>query len=370
LPLSEPGPTESLFRRFRIVARVDESDVITSYYLAPVDGGSLPSFRAGQYLTLRIADTDNTLLRTYTISSSPGESLTYRISVKREPAPPDQPHVAPGRCSNWLFEHGSVGAELDIAAPRGDFVLDEASSRPVLLLSGGVGLTPMVSMLHALAPSGRTVHFIHACEHGGTHALRSEVLRVAAQYSAVSVHFVYRAPQARDRDERMFHTEGLVSRELLRSMLPLDDYDAYLCGPPGFMRAVYDALHSLGVRKERIRYEFFGPSSLLETEQASTPLPAAAGAVAQPPSHGGVPVAFVRAQVSGVWRASHGSLLDFAETLGLSPDFSCRAGICGTCACGLLSGQVDYSEEPLDPPGDGQILLCIARPRGDVRIDL
>lgn len=370
MPLSEPAASDTPFRRYRIAERIAESDVITSYYLVPTDADALPPFRAGQYLTLRIADGGGTVLRTYTVSSDPADRRAYRISVKREPPPPDRPHLPPGRGSGWLFEHGHVGTVLDIAPPRGEFVLDEASPRPVLLISGGVGLTPMVSMLHALAPSGRDVHFIHACEHGGTHALRAEVLQLAARHPAVSAHFVYRTPRAGDRQDALFHSEGLLTRERLRSLLPLDDYDAYLCGPPGFMRAVYGALRSLGLQKDRINYEFFGPSSLLDAEEVPAVPEAAASQPEPAASQTGTRVSFVRSNASGIWDAAAGSLLEFAESLGLQPDFSCRAGICGTCECRLLEGEVAYFDEPLDPPEAGKVLLCIARPRGGVRLDL
>ena len=361
-------PSDAAFQHYRIIRRRAESEVITSYWLAPADGSAPPPFCPGQYLTLRLPGGEKPN-RTYTVSSAPTERGSYRITVKREPSPPDRPDLPPGRGSGWLATHGEVGAELEVLGPRGAFVLDETSARPVLLLSGGVGLTPMVSMLHALAPTGRATHFIHACDHGGVHALRDEVLEAAARHPTVRPHFIYRVPRASDRANSLFHSEGILTRALLQRLLPLDDYDAYLCGPPGFMAAVYGMLRGLGVAAERIRYEFFGPATVLETtrtepEVPSAPPPPEAGAAAP------IQVVLARSGLAGVWDGASATLLDFAEALGARPDFSCRAGICNTCECSLLAGEVTLTAEPLDPPAAGRVLPCIARPTTSVTLDL
>lgn len=353
------------FRELRVVAKVRESSTITSFHLAPLEPGGWRDFRPGQFLVFRLPGAGGgTVLRNYSVSCGPGTAGHYRITVKREAAP--EAGLPDGVGSCHLHDLVEAGDVLIAEGPRGDFVLDEASRRPVVLLSGGVGLTPLVAMLHALAGGDRRVHFIHACDSGDVHALQDEVQGLAALRPGIDVHFCYRFPTERDRASGRFHSEGVVSRELLQKLLPLDDYDFYLCGPPAFMKAVYTTLRGLGVPEHRIAYEFFGPATVLEPE------PLAPAPVAEPPpaAQGGMTVEFRKSGLKAVWDGNVPSLLDFAEEQGLSPEFSCRAGICGTCRTSLVSGEVTYIEEPLPELADGEVLLCCSRPKGPVVLDL
>ena len=261
--------------------------------------------------------------------------------------------------------------------PRGDFHLDRLSARPVVLLSGGVGLTPMVSMLHALAEqSDRRTVFIHACDNGDVHALGDEVRALEASRSGIKAHVVYRFPTDADRAAKHHQAEGVITRELLQRLLPLDDYEFYLCGPPPFMQAVFRLVRSLGVAKERIAYEFFGPATVLEPDTVlAQPAPAPAASHPLAPTtasaaDGAITVTFRKSGRSAPWVDGAESLLSFAESHGLTPEFSCRAGVCGTCTTGLVEGEVSYFEDPLDDPGAGQVLICCARPKGNLVLDL
>lgn len=362
------GPPD--FRPLRVVGRVQESETITSFMLEPVEATGWRSFEAGQFLVVRLpfGEGQPAPLRHYSVSSAPVGPPRYRITVKREAAP-HRPGGA-GLGSGYFHDEIRVGDEVLAEGPRGAFTLDRSSRRPVVLLSGGVGLTPLVAMLHALAAeSDRTVHFIHACDNGDLHALREEVEAVAATRPGLHVHFCYRAPTGRDLAAARHHSAGVVTRDLIQQLLPLDDYDIYLCGPTPFMRAVHAILRGLGVPKNRIAYEFFGPASLLDDEDAPFPPPAAAVTTAAEASSD-VLVRFARSGILAAWTGASPSLLDLAEAQGLRPEFSCRAGICSTCSARLLSGDVEYFEEPLDPPPGGQVLLCCARPVGSVAIDI
>ncbi|QND58841.1 2Fe-2S iron-sulfur cluster-binding protein [Mesorhizobium huakuii] len=364
------------FRDLKVVAKVRESAIITSFLLEPVQAQGWRPYQPGQFLVFRIpaskqaAGAKDYVLRNYSVSGPPSVVGTYRISVKRE-APP-KAGLPAGLSSCFLHDQIEVGDVLSAEGPRGDFVLDSGSSRPVVLLSGGVGLTPMVSMLHALSStpdpsiSDRRVVFIHACENGDVHALRDEVSALAATRPGVTVHFCYRSPTERDKSDRKFHSEGLVSREMLQRLLPLDDYDFYLCGPPPFMQAVYAIVRDLGVPKARVAYEFFGPATVLDVAQ--TP------AIAPPrveiePDGKAVAVEFRKSGIKAAWDGVS-SLLEFAEEQGLEPEFSCRAGVCGTCKSRLISGEVSYFEEPLDELEPGEVLLCCSKPRGSVVLDI
>ena len=255
------------FQTLRIVAKVPESRIITSFHLEPIDPEGWRPFEPGQFLVLRVpADGERRAMpRSYSVSSSPADTGRYRITIKREAAP--SPAVPDGIGSCWLHDRMQVGDTLQAAGPRGEFFLDRASPRPVVLLSGGVGLTPMVSMLHDLAArSQRGVHFIHACDNGDVHALRDEVLGLANTRTGIDVHFCYRFPNDADRAQQRHHSDGIATRELIDRLLGPDNHDYYLCGPPPFMKAVYAILRARGVPKERIAYEFFGPATVLEED--------------------------------------------------------------------------------------------------------
>ncbi|MCO7516050.1 FAD-binding oxidoreductase [Pseudomonas guariconensis] len=362
-------PAAKGFARFQVTGKVRESATITSLLLKPAMNDGRIAFRPGQFIVVRIPQAQGPqLLRAYSLSSDPDTPEQLRISVKHERAPAHLPDVPAGVGSSFLHEALEVGGQLEVAGPSGNFVLDEQSTRPVLLFSGGVGLTPMVSMLHRLAThSARPVYFVHACENGSVHALREEVLALAAKRAGIRVHFCYRTPSDADVRNGHHHSSGLVSRETLQALLPLDDYDVYLCGPRPFMQANWRLLRGLGIERERIRYEFFGPATVLDEDEAP-----AVASVATPSAQaqGELTVRFEPSGRSVTWEASCPSLLDCAEQAGLSPPFSCRAGLCSACMTPLLSGTVEYLEAPLAEPEAGQVLLCCARPTSPVVLAL
>lgn len=237
-------------RTLRLARKQVESELITSFYLEPVDGGPLPAFLPGQYLTLVLEIEGRPLRRNYSLSDAPGKPW-LRISVKREPG---------GLASNWLHDAAQVGQLLQAQAPCGDFVLDARSERPLVLVTGGVGITPALSMLEASAASGRPIQFIHAAKHGGLHAFRARVDELAAAYANVSVTYLYDEPRAGDTP----HAVGRINEALLSECLPADrDVDLYLLGPTPFMSAVYRNAQALGVPAAQLHYEFFGPAEEL-----------------------------------------------------------------------------------------------------------
>ena len=348
----------SSFRNLKVVAKIRESSLVTSFHLAAEDGAPLDGFKPGQFLVFRLAVPGGEVVRNYSLSGSPDQLGHYRISVKRE---------THGASSRHLHDSVQVGETLLADGPRGTFILDEGSDRPVVLLSGGVGLTPMVSMLHALAHRTlRRVLFLHACETGDVHALREEVDGLVKLRPGLAAHYCYREPSPEDRRSGQFQSEGFITRDVIQSLLCLDEYDFYLCGPPPFMQAMYQTLRGLGVAKERIAYEFFGPATVLETVVKPEPAPKSAPAT----TPGAIMVEFRKSGVVTEWTGAADSLLSLAEDAGLSPEFSCRAGICGTCKSHLTSGEVDYFEDPLDELEAGEVLLCCSRPTTSVVLDL
>ena len=354
---------ESRARDYR-VARVErESDVISSFYLVPADDGSLLCHQAGQFLPieLRPPALDSKVRRTYTISNAPNGEY-YRLSIKREPA--RSPELPPGLSSNFFHDHVQPGSIIRAYPPRGQFVLSDNNTRPVVLLSGGVGVTPMISMLEQLHAESmgcgcnRQVWFIHGAINGRVHAFRDRVRQLAANWPCLHTHIIYSSPDDQDLAGRDYDGTGFVDIELLKQLLPLDDYEYYFCGPPPFMQSVYDGLRDLSVRDDRLHYEFFGPGMTLHDEAPANSSDVAVVASDQPP----VPVVFASSGIESTWDPTKGSLLDLAESEGLTPLYSCRSGTCATCQVPVLSGSITYADPPIAEPEAGNALICCAYP--------
>lgn len=373
---SRPGPWQGT-RPFVVDRKVPENDIITSFYLVPEDGEPLPSFEPGQFLPLEldIPGEKDTVRRTYTISCSPVDPGFYRLTIKREPSPPDQPDAPPGLSSNFFHDHIDVGSKILIKAPAGKFFLDVTSDAPVVLLSGGVGLTPMISMLDTIVDHGlvRDVWFIHGTRSQKEHAMGQHVRRLAEENANVNAHIAYEKTSPDCIKGEHYDSEGFITLELLKNLLGSTDYEFYLCGPPPFMKAIYNALCDWGADENRIHYEFFGPATVLR-EGAPPPDEAAPNAetdVAAAPATGNAgTITFAQSGRSAEWDPKFENILDFAEAQGLTPASGCREGICQTCMVELKEGKVIYDEEPIIPPDPGCVLICQSKPDGDVTIDI
>jgi len=259
------------FRRFKVARKEKESEVITSFYLQPEDGGALPEFQPGQYITVRVpSPCGHTTMRNYSLSDKPSQPW-FRISVKRESgrdaATPD------GFVSAFLHEGVNVGDALEVGPPCGEFFLDltERHHRPLVLISAGVGITPLLSMLHSAvtAMPERLIFFIHGALNGGTHSFRENVLVLAASHANVKVHYRYNEATDRDRQQGNFHSEGIIDAELIESLIPDRDADYYFCGPKPFMVNIYHQLLEWGIPPAQVHFEFFGPRQDLERPKAS-----------------------------------------------------------------------------------------------------
>ena len=365
-----PAEARKGFRNFVVERKVPESETISSFTLVPEDGAPLPEFLPGQFLTLEldIPGQPKPVLRTYSPSDRPNPD-SYRLSVKREPSPADDPDLPAGLSSNYFGDQVEVGATLRVGAPRGKFHLDPDGERAVVLLSDGVGLTPMISMLNTIVHEGarRKVWFVHGSRNGREHAMGDHMRRLAAQHENVHVHIRYSGPDPGDVEGRDFDSRGRVDIELLKQVLPFGDYDFFLCGPTPFMRSLYCGLLSLGLSEPRIHYEFFGPGSMLTDE--SRPGGSTEASTADSELVGGAEVRFARSGVTAVWDPACESILDLAERQGLSPSYSCRSGICHTCMCEITEGEVEYADEPLDPPEPGSVLICCATPKTNLVLE-
>ncbi|GGF68520.1 hypothetical protein GCM10007301_30240 [Azorhizobium oxalatiphilum] len=347
---------------FRCVRKERESAVITSFYLVREDGGAPPLFSPGQHVQVEVdvPGEPAPLRRAYSLSCAPGQN-ELRISVKRE--------AAPGLVSNFLHDHVEVGTSIRLGPPAGRFILREDSGRPVVLLSAGVGLTPMVSMLDHLVATGsrREIWFLHAAISGREHAMSSHVRALAARHANVHVHVCYEHPTAHDRLYGQFEAEGRLGIETLKRRLPWGDYDYYLCGPGRFMTAFIEGLNAHGVPRDRIRWEAFGPATAPASPQAGT---AGTSPTAPPNVDEGPTITFARSGMSMPWTDGYTSLLEFAEAHSVPVRSICRVGDCMTCSTRILSGTVDHSPTDIELPGPGTALLCCAVPKGPLSLDL
>jgi ferredoxin-NADP reductase/MOSC domain-containing protein YiiM len=357
-------------RSLSVTRKEPESESITSFYLEAQDGKPLAPFLPGQFLPLKldIPGQYKPVLRTYSLSDSPSRDY-YRLSIKREPAPPGRPDLYPGVSSNYFHDQVGEGSHLLAKPPRGKFFLDPHGERPVVLLSAGVGLTPLVSMLNARVDAGSKAPtwFMHGSRNSREHAMGAHVRRVAQENSEVHVHIRYSRPLPEDKAGQNYDDRGYVDIQLLKRSLPSMDFDFYLCGPTPFMKSMFDGLLAWGVPESRIHYEFFGPASALK-ERARVATPKRAAAASE--CCGEIEVMFSKAGLKASWNPSFESILDLAEANGLSPDYSCRSGICHTCICPLTEGEVDYVQEPLDPPDPGFVLICCSKPKTNLVLDL
>lgn len=346
------------WRPLRVTRIVDESASIRSLYLEPADAGGWPVFAAGQHLPLRlsIAEHAQPLIRTYSLSSAPADGF-LRISVKRQ-----------GLASGYLHEHVGVGSLLEAKAPRGQFVLDPEQRRPLVLLAAGVGITPLLSMLREVAYQNRrlrrrrVVWLIQSARQLAELAFSRELQELQQQAGDTLQWLrVVSQPEAEVQEGRDFDLHGRITVELLKTVLPFDDYDFVMCGPSGFTQALYDGLRDLNISDVRLHAETFGPSSLQRRPDQAGPAqdwPAAAT--------GAVPVLFQHSAKEARWLPESGSLLELAESRGLTPEFSCRGGTCGTCRTRIVSGQVTYPQPPASPPAAGEALICCAVPAASV----
>lgn len=259
------------FKAFRVARKEKESDVITSFYLEPKDGGAVPEFKPGQYITVRVPSPNGqTTMRNYSLSDKPGQPW-FRISVKRESG---QKETTPdGYVSNFLHNNVQVGDVIEVGPPCGEFFLDltEKHRRPLVLMSGGVGITPTMSMLLSVleAMPSRPVFFIHAALNARTHAFRQTVRDLASRYPNLKVHYRYNEPTAEDRDEGGHDSEGFVDAQLIESLVPDRDADYYFCGPKPFMVSIYHQLLEWGIPATQVHLEFFGPRQELEKPKAA-----------------------------------------------------------------------------------------------------
>ncbi len=352
-------------RKFTVTLKEEEAKDVVSFYLEPHDRKPLPPFDPGQFLTfqLRIPDQPKPVIRCYSLSETPLEREYYRVTIKRLDPPPNEPSAPRGVSSNFFHEALAVGDTVDVRAPGGVFTLDMTSERPVALIAGGVGITPLLSMVNTIAASGddRETWLFYGVLGGSGHAMRAHFADLARDHPNIHIVTFYSDPEPDDRLGEHYDYEGRCRVEIVREVLGVQNYDFYICGPPPMIATVIADLEEWGVPGERIHSEAFSAKTI-----QSAPLPAAAKAAGEAAA---IEVCFDRSGKTVDWRPDAGALLDLAEAHGVRLDFGCRSGSCGTCLTAIKSGEVDYLHRPGSPPEAGSCLACIAVPSGPLVLD-
>jgi ferredoxin-NADP reductase/MOSC domain-containing protein YiiM/ferredoxin len=356
-----PPPAWQGFRTMRVARLEREAASVVSLYLEESDGESLPAGLPGQFLVLRLRTRPDgpMLLRNYSMSGMPGAG-NYRVSVKRE---------MNGAVSSYLHDHVQAGDILDVSAPRGGFTLGPGDA-PVVLLSAGIGATPLLAMLHSLssAASRREVWWIYGARNRAEHPFAKESRGLLQTLVNSRSHIVYSKPNSDDELGVNYDSVGHVDTPLLDQLGLTRDADFYLCGPASFLRDLTAGLKTWGADSKRIHQEVFG---------AEAPFTPGIARGSRPPVHApagepgtGPQISFVRSGLTVPWDSRFSSLLELAEACDVPVKWACRTGVCHTCESALIGGTVNYEPDPLEPPAAGNVLICCSRPSGDAEVDL
>ena len=356
----EQAPAWPGFRQMRVAHINKESDGVTSIIMKPIDGQPLPAFLAGQFVVLRLPVDPGKppVLRSYSLSDLPAADH-LRISVKSE---------LNGVGSSFLCSRAREGDLLEVSAPRGSFTL-RPGQNPAALVSAGVGATPVMSMLHALAAerSQREIWWIYGARNSVEHPFAKESRSLLKQLSRGRGYIVYSRPAASDQVRTDFDAPGHIDAALLERIGVSRSSDFYLCGPSSFLRNMRDGLRNWGVLAENVHTEIFGSLEAITPGMAQvvhTPhLP-------QGPPGAGPTVSFARSGITAAWDPKFASLLELAEACDVPVRWSCRTGVCHTCMTGLISGSITYNPEPLERPAPGNVLVCCSQPNAGVTLDL
>ena len=350
------------FRKFKVERKVDEGGDICSFYLVPHDKKPLPTFKPGQYLTfqLRIPAKEKPVIRCYSLSEAPLPGV-YRVSIKRVPAPRGREDVPPGLGSNYFHDNVWEGDLLDVRAPAGKFFLDMHQDDPVVLIGGGVGITPVLSMLNAIVETGskRETWFFLGVRNRSDHVMKQHLETIDREHPNVHLRICYSRPGEKDVLGKDYHFGQRVNVDLFKQELPSNNYEFFMCGPSAFMTALTQGLKKWGAPKDKVHFEAFGAGSV-----APAPKPKAATAV------GAVEVHFAKSGNKAAWNAGDSNLLSFAEKNGAKIDSGCRAGSCGSCETAIREGEVTYLRDPEYPDlAEGSCLTCISEPKTNLTLD-
>ncbi len=356
-----PPPAWPGFRPMHVTRLERESVNVLSLFLEIPDGASLPAGLPGQFLVLRVRTKPDgpMLVRNYSMSSMPGAG-TYRVSVK---------HEVNGAVSSYLHNYARVGDILEVSAPRGGFTLRPGDT-PVVLLSAGIGATPVLAMLHSLVSSGsrREIWWVYGARNRAEHPFAKESRGLLQTLVNSRSHIVYSKPDAEDEPGVDYDSVGHVDTPLLAQLGVNRGADFYLCGPTSFLKQLTEGLKAWGADSARIHAEVFGQEAPITPGIARTSRPPVHAPAGEPGA--GPQISFTRSGLTVSWDSRFSSLLELAEACDVPVQWACRTGVCHTCECALIGGAVQYQPDPLEPPAAGNVLICCSTPSGDIEVDL
>ncbi len=348
------------WRKFRVDMVVNESPSIRSYYLIPHDGKSIPGYLPGQHLTfkLKIPGASKPVVRCYSLSDSGERPSYYRVTIKKQTAPLQPPSLPNGVASGHFHENIERGDVVDVRSPSGKFYLDLTEKSPIVLIAGGIGLTPSLCMLNTLVDisSAREIWLFYGVNNGSDLIMQDHFRTLTNTHRNIKVRKIYSNPSDQDRQGTDYDHRGHITVSLIQQSGAPMDADYYICGPPGMMEAMFADLNANGVDQQRIHFESFGPASIRKVSGQQQ------NSVDQ--SSGDIPVTFGLSGINADWNPQCGSLLELAESKGALIESGCRAGSCGTCLTAILEGTVDYIDSPGLTVESGSCLPCIAVPNG------
>ncbi len=352
------------YRKFEVSQKEVEADGVASFYLVPHNQRPLPPFKPGQYLTFRfdIPGRAKPLIRCYSVSDAP-HAEHYRITVKRIPAPPDAPDAPSGLGSSYLHDMVAPGHLVDVMAPTGHFFLDNTTDRPAVMIAGGIGLTPLLSMVNATIQEarGREIHMYYGVRHQSEEVMADHLRALDQEHQNFRLTIAHSDPPETEKQGTDYHHHGRVTVDLLRETLPSNNFDFYICGPSAMMSQIIADLREWDVPEERVHFEAFGAASVQQV------VAGADGAASEGPKE--LSVVFERSKKSLTWTPQIGTILDLAERNNVAIDYGCRAGNCGTCITAVRSGEVTYLSEPGAEVESGTCLTCIAIPKATLVLD-
>jgi ferredoxin-NADP reductase/MOSC domain-containing protein YiiM/ferredoxin len=354
-------PAWSGFRPMQVTKVNRESASVVSLSFEPLDGTLLPAASPGQFvvLRLRVAPDLPPILRNYSMSGKPGANY-YRVSVKREPH---------GVGSAFLHDQVGIGDVVEVSAPRGTFILTSGET-PIVLVSAGIGATPVLAMLHSLVSdaSPREVWWLYGARNRTEHPFAKESRELLQTLARARSYIVYSKPRPQDQQGTDYDSPGYIDTPLLDRLGLNPNSDFYLCGPPSFLRNLNQGLRNWGAPPAGVHQEVFGPEDAI-TPGIATTIRARPHTPEGTPGHG-PQVSFTRSGLTAPWNPRFSNLLEFAEACEVPVKWSCRTGVCHTCESALIGGAVTYDPEPLEPPSEGNLLICCSRPSGDLEVDL
>lgn len=356
------------FRKFELRGKVLEADGICSFYLAPHDGKPLPAFHPGQYLTFKInlQDEQKPLIRCYSLSDSPTHPDYYRVTIKHERPPTDRPDLPPGKSSSYFHQLFNPDDIIDVKAPSGHFYLDMDHNNPVVLIGGGIGITPVLSMLNTLIveDSNREIWFFYGARDGSEIIMKEHFAEIAREHPNIRINLCFSRPRDQDKQGEDYHHHGRITVDLFRELLPSNNYDYYICGPAPLMDSITQDLGEWGVPREKIHFEAFGPATVKSARDAGHNQEGEAEN-----TDTRVNIQLKRSNKKVGWSAPSGSILECAEAVGAQLESGCRAGNCGACEVAIIEGEVEYPSPPGAPVATGSCLTCVAVPRTDLILD-